>query len=215
MIDFDLSIVAAQTLALLGPSGCGKSTLLRIISGLDTAYEGTVTRPSQSRIGFVFQEPRLLPWRTLEENIRIAAPQASRALIDDLFERLGLRDHRTHYPAELSLGLARRGALARALAFEPDILVLDEPFTSLDRALAVKLRQDIAKVLQSRPMTCLFVSHDIDDAIRLADRIVVLSSRPARIMGDFLIEPARQRMDDRHAASWRARIETVISEAGA
>jgi NitT/TauT family transport system ATP-binding protein len=113
--------------ALVGPSGCGKTTLLRIIAGLDPDYEGSVGLPDHGRLGMVFQEPRLLPWRTLEQNVRLAAPDATDSDLDALFATLGLSAHRHHYPGELSLGLARRVALARAFAVHPDLLLLDEP----------------------------------------------------------------------------------------
>src|SRR5229473_3573596 len=118
------SLAHGEVGALVGPSGCGKTTLLRIIAGLDRDYQGTVRLPEHCRLGMVFQEPRLLPWRSVEANVRLAAPDASDAALDALFQTLGLGAHRSHYPGELSLGLARRVALARAFAVEPDLLVL-------------------------------------------------------------------------------------------
>src|SRR5882724_3533349 len=131
-----LSLRNGEVGALVGPSGCGKTTLLRIIAGLDRNFEGSVQLPDHGRLGFVFQEPRLLPWRTLEQNVRLAAPQVTDDELTTLFAALGLSAHRQHYPGELSLGLARRVALARAFAVNPDLLLLDEPFVSLDDALA-------------------------------------------------------------------------------
>src|SRR5262245_37349354 len=135
-----LSLRASEVGALVGPSGCGKTTLLRIIAGLDRDYEGIVTLPEHGRLGMVFQEPRLLPWRTLEQNVRLAAPEANDATLEVLFRTLELEGHRHLFPPELSLGLARRVALARAFAVEPDLLLLDEPFVSLDDAMAARLR---------------------------------------------------------------------------
>src|SRR5712692_7115609 len=122
-----LSLAGGEVGALVGPSGCGKTTLLRIIAGLDRDYDGSVALPDHGKLGMVFQEPCLLPWRTAEQNVRLAAPEATDAGLHTLFEALGLSAHRNHYPGELSLGLARRVALARAFAVEPDLLVLDEP----------------------------------------------------------------------------------------
>lgn len=180
-----------ETGALIGPSGCGKSTLLRIIAGLDRDYEGFVHTPAQERIGMAFQEPRLLPWRSLEDNIRLAAPQATDHEIDALLTALGLAEHRTHFPGELSLGLARRAALARAFAIRPTLLLLDEPFVSLDTPLALQLQHDLARLVESRSMSTLLVTHDLGEAIHLADRIFVLSPRPARVIGEIVVANPR------------------------
>lgn len=173
---------AGEVGVLFGPSGCGKSTLLRILAGLDANYQGRVTRSPGMRLGMVFQEPRLLPWRTVEENVRLAAPHVGDSTFSALFEVLELGAHRNHFPAELSLGLARRVALARAFAIEPDFLILDEPLASLDNALAGRLRDQVATLVASRKMMTLLVTHDLDDAVRLGDRLFFLSPRPARIL---------------------------------
>jgi ABC-type nitrate/sulfonate/bicarbonate transport system ATPase subunit len=180
-----------EVAALVGPSGCGKTTLLRIIVGLDRDFEGSVRLPAHGRLGVVFQEPRLLPWRSVEENVRLAAPQASDAALDALFATLGLGEHRRHYPGELSLGLARRVALARAFAVEPGLLVLDEPFVSLDAALANRLRDELIELVSRRPVTTLLVTHNLDEAIALADRVILLSGSPARVLATVPVERPR------------------------
>ncbi len=167
---------------IVGPSGCGKTTLLRILTGLDPDYRGRVSRPEHARIGMVFQEPRLLPWRSVEDNIRLAAPKVDATRLSALFAVLELSGHRSHFPGELSLGLARRVALARAIAVEPDFLVLDEPLASLDEALAARLRNQIVTLLEGRATTTLLVTHNLDDAVRLGDRLFLLSARPATIL---------------------------------
>jgi ABC-type nitrate/sulfonate/bicarbonate transport system ATPase subunit len=167
---------------IVGPSGCGKTTLLRILTGLDHDYQGHVSRPEHARIGMVFQEPRLLPWRSVEDNIRLAAPQINATRLSALFVVLELSEHRNHFPGELSLGLARRVALARALAVEPDFLVLDEPLASLDEALAARLRDQITTLLENWRTTTLLVTHNLDDAVRLGDRLFLLSARPATML---------------------------------
>ena len=167
---------------IVGPSGCGKTTLLRILTGLDHDYQGRVSRPEHARIGMVFQEPRLLPWRSVEDNIRLAAPKVDATGLSALFAVLELSGHRSHFPGELSLGLARRVALARAIAVEPDFLVLDEPLASLDVALAARLRSQIVALLEGRATTTLLVTHNLDDAVRLGDRLFLLSARPATIL---------------------------------
>jgi NitT/TauT family transport system ATP-binding protein len=139
----------------------------------------------------VFQEPRLLPWRTVEDNVRLAAPQARDGVLSALFGTLGLAEHRRHYPGELSLGLARRVALARAFAVEPDLLVLDEPFVSLDKALADRLRAELVELVGRRPVTTLLVTHDVEEAIGLADRLLVLSASPARVLADVPVARPR------------------------
>jgi ABC-type nitrate/sulfonate/bicarbonate transport system ATPase subunit len=147
--------------------------------------------PAHGRLGVVFQEPRLLPWRTVEDNVRLAAPQASDATLTALFATLDLSKHRRHYPGELSLGLARRVALARAFAFEPDLLALDEPFVSLDAALVERLRAELIELMSHRPTTTLLVTHSIEEAISLADRIFLLSRSPARVIAEVPIEHPR------------------------
>jgi ABC-type nitrate/sulfonate/bicarbonate transport system ATPase subunit len=189
--DVSLTIASGEVAALIGPSGCGKTTLLRIIVGLDDDFDGTVRLPAHGRLGVVFQEPRLLPWRTVEENVRLGAPMASDAALDTLFGALGLAAHRRHYPGELSVGLARRVALARAFAVEPELLVLDEPFVSLDAELATRLRGELAELVARRPITTLLVSHDVDEVIGLADRVFLLSGSPARVLADMPIQNPR------------------------
>jgi NitT/TauT family transport system ATP-binding protein len=180
--ELTFALESGEVAALVGPSGCGKTTLLRIIAGLDRDYQGTVQLPDHCRLGMVFQEPRLLPWRSVEANVRLAAPEASDATLDALFQTLGLAAHRGHYPGELSLGLARRVALARAFAVDPDLLVLDEPFVSLDAALAERLRTELVELVTRRPVTTLLVTHDVEEAIGLADRLLVMSASPARVV---------------------------------
>ena len=180
--------------AIVGPSGCGKTTLLRIVCGLDTRFEGVIVRPDSGRLAVVFQEPRLLPWRSVEDNIRLAAPGIEEAELATLLATLGLVEHRRHFSNELSLGLARRVALARALAVHPDLLLLDEPFASLDAATAGGLVEAIADLVEARPVTTLLVTHDIDAAVRLADVVCVLSDRPARLLAQIPIPRPRRRL---------------------
>ncbi|HEY8063296.1 MAG TPA: ATP-binding cassette domain-containing protein [Methylosinus sp.] len=188
------SLPAGRAGALVGPSGCGKTTLLRIIAGLDTEFSGAVTLPADGRLGMVFQEPRLLPWRSVIDNLRIAAPQASEEALAALLAGLGLEEHARHFPGELSLGLARRVALARALAIGPDLLLLDEPFVSLDDALARDLRARIAALIDEKRVTTLIVTHDLREAIELADVIFLLSPRPSHVGATLDVTTPRKLM---------------------
>ena len=148
----------------------------------------------------VFQEPRLLAWRTVEQNVRLAASRTDDAELVALFEMLGLAAHRNHYPGELSLGLARRVALARAFAVNPDLLLLDEPFVSLDDELALRLRDELAELVNRRSIMTLLVTHDVDEAIRLADRIFFLSASPARVLAEVAVAcPRRARSGRRRS----------------
>ncbi len=206
LADFNFALGAGEVGAFVGPSGCGKSTMLKILAGLDHDYQGRVTRPAEARIAMVFQEPRLLPWRSVEENVRLAAPQADEAKLSALFAVLELNAHRSHFPGELSLGLARRVALARAFAVEPDFLILDEPLASLDDALAARLRDQIATLVDSRSVMTLLVTHNVDDAIRLGDRVFLLSPRPARILADLPIRTPRSARGEAEIAAIKADI---------
>ena len=197
--------------AIVGPSGCGKTTLLRIVAGLDADFDGNIARPASGKLGFVFQEPRLLPWRSVADNVRLAAPLAGEDEISALFAMLGLSGHRDHYPGELSGGLARRVSLARAFAVSPDLLVLDEPFVSLDAALAAHLRSELAALVARKPVTTLLVTHDIDEAIALADRIFLLSPRPARIVGEVRVGEARATRGAKTFEATRAEIAGLMA----
>ncbi|WP_448954798.1 ABC transporter ATP-binding protein [Labrys neptuniae] len=201
----DLTLARGEFTCLIGPSGCGKTTALKILLGLDRAYEGKVTPDMASlTVGVTFQEPRLLPWRTVEQNIRIALPPARRKRdLDGLFGELGLAEWRGHYPHALSLGLQRRASLARALALEPQLLVLDEPFVSLDDKAALELRRCLMAVVASHRITVLMVTHNVREAIGIADRLLFLSPRPARILHEVVLAQARQQrhspwIEERH-----------------
>jgi ABC-type nitrate/sulfonate/bicarbonate transport system ATPase subunit len=186
----ELRLEAGSFGALIGPSGCGKTTILRIAAGLDPDFRGQLRMPGSGRLGIVFQEPRLLPWRTVEENIRLALPAHEAAAdLTDMVAILGLGSHLARYPAELSLGLARRAAIARAFAVRPDFLLLDEPFVSLDRAVVDRLRDELMALTSRSTVTTLFVTHDIVEAIELADRLFFLSDRPARIILEKSLPP--------------------------
>lgn len=211
--ELSIELRAGEVAAVVGPSGCGKTTLLRIIAGLDRDFEGSVEMPIHGRLGVVFQEPRLLPWRTVDENVRLAAPQASDATLTALYATLGLAEHLRHYPGELSLGLARRVALARAFAVDPDLLALDEPFVSLDAVLTARLRAELIELVSRRPVTTLLVTHDLDEAVVLADRVILLSPSPARVVAELPIDNARSPRSTEELAAVRDKIVRTVKQA--
>ncbi len=218
--DLAFTLQAGEVCALIGPSGSGKTTLLRmtllrIMAGLDTDFEGTITQPPDQKLAMVFQEPRLLPWRTVLQNIRLAAPQADPADLRQITDSLGLADHLTFFPGELSLGLARRVSFARALAIKPDILVLDEPFVSLDNSLAVRLRDELATLVEARHITTLLVTHDVEEAIYLADRILMLSTKPARVIAEIKIDKPRHAMTEAQVARIKGEVIQLLTKSTA
>ncbi len=209
--DLTLRLDAFSVGALIGPSGCGKTTILHVAAGLDPNFSGHLQIPGHGRLGVVFQEPRLLPWRSVADNIRLVLPpEQSFDQLDDLIETLGLGAHLSHYPGELSLGLARRVAIARAFAVQPDFLLLDEPFVSLDAAVAARLRDELTLLTRRRQVTTLLVTHDLADAIQLADRMFFLSTRPASIVAEIALPPPRGARDkatvERIAAQVRSQV---------
>ncbi len=211
--DVAFSVRKGEVCALLGPSGCGKTTLLRIVSGLDTDFEGRVALPAEHKIGMVFQEPRLLPWRSVAQNLQLVGT-SSKSDLEDIVASLRLSRHLDHFPGELSLGLARRVAIARAFAVRPDLLLLDEPFVSLDAALAARLREELLALVIKRKATTLIVTHDVEEAIAIADRIIVLSGPPGRLIDDRTIEAPRGGLTEARIAKMKDAILSVMAHAG-
>lgn len=194
--DLRIEVPPNQVLALLGPSGVGKSTLLRLIAGIDRNYAGRITvgghQPEDAGVpGFMFQDPRLLPWENAVGNLSAVCPDLTERRAHKLLATVGLAGAEMLRPAELSGGMQRRVALARALAVSPRLLLLDEPFTSLDRKLARELQHLLAEIIDREGPTVILVSHDPADAARLADRIITLEGRPAEIVQDFTPDKPR------------------------
>jgi NitT/TauT family transport system ATP-binding protein len=201
--DLRFGLKSREFVCVLGPSGCGKTTLLNIIAGLDRRFDGRVSlSPATGRntpvIGYVFQQPRLLPWRTVEENISLVltSEQSRSGMVDELIEAMGLLEFRHAYPERLSVGMTRRVALARAFAVQPDLLLMDEPFVSLDEPTAERLRMLLLDIWQSRPTTVLFVTHDTREATRLPDRVIVLTPSPGTLQSIVAIDTPRARRGD-------------------
>lgn len=201
--DLQLSFNSGEFVCLVGPSGCGKTTLLNIIADLDRDYEGSINfkqHQTHPKIGYVFQNPRLLPWRTIRENIELAIEDnSSPENIDALLEVMQLTAFQHVYPERLSLGMSRRVAIIRGFAINPDVLLMDEPFVSLDAPTARQARQLLITLWQQRPHTVLFVTHDLREAIALADRIVFLAAAPMKVIANMAVPIPRCERDDEQA----------------
>lgn len=200
--DVSFEVAPRSFLVITGPSGCGKSTLLNIIAGLDTDYDGSVDLgPAKDRLTFIFQTPRLLPWRTVYENIALVLPDRDprHAKIPEMLERVGLRDAMNAYPERLSLGMQRRASLARGFIVEPEILLMDEPFVSLDDPTAASLRGLLTELWHRQPTTVIFVTHDRAEAIQLGTRILRLAPGKASVAQDVTISLTEAQRHDRAA----------------
>ncbi len=198
--DLRIAVPTGEFTCIVGPSGCGKTTLLNIVGGIDPEVEGLVRvagKPPDHApaIGYMFQSPRLMPWLTVRDNVRLvmAGDRDDAGPVDDLLGHMGLDGFIDAYPGGLSGGMQRRVALARAFVIEPTLLLLDEPFLSLDMPVANRLRRLLLDLWRRRPTTVLFVTHDLREALYLADRVLFMSGSPGRIVLDLPIELARPR----------------------
>ena len=204
----NLRVGSGEFIALLGPSGCGKSTLLRLISGLDQPTAGTITAdgapilgPDPSRI-LVFQDPTLFPWTSVWKNVATGLETRGvlkhhRGRVDDALELVGLADFARAYPHQLSGGMAQRASLARALVNDPALLLLDEPLGKLDSLTRLSLQGELLSLWQDKGFTALLVTHDVEEAVLLSSRVIVLSERPARIKAEFAVDlPYPRRRDN-------------------
>lgn len=195
----DLVVHPGEFVALLGPSGCGKSTLLRLVAGLEPATTGTIaqdgeaiTRPDPSRI-VVFQDPTLYPWRTVWDNVALGLQargllKTQRARVDDALKLVGLTEFAQSHPHQLSGGMAQRVALARALVNDPQLLILDEPLGKLDSLTRLSMQSELLKLWERARFSALLVTHDVEEALFLANRVIVLTDRPARIAAELVVD---------------------------
>lgn len=201
--DVSFQIMQGEFVCIIGRSGCGKSTLLRILAGLDHDYAGTVrvsgeivTRPSR-RIGVVFQEPRLFPWLTVRQNVAFALadiPSETREkIVRDHLDMVGLLSFAEAMPRQLSGGMAQRVSIARALVNRPEVMLMDEPFGALDYITKQGMQEELLRIKEQEGMTIIFVTHDIDEAVYLSDRIIIMDSHPGRIKAEVQCSIAKPR----------------------
>ena len=200
---FDLVVHDGEFVSLLGPSGCGKSTALRIVAGLSAPSEGVVENSAVDRIGFVFQEPTLMPWADVAANARLPlelVQAEDRGAVGAALARVGLADFANAYPRELSGGMKMRASIARALVTEPQLLLMDEPFAALDEINRFKLNNDLLRVWQELRRTVIFVTHSVFESVYLSQRIVVMTPRPGRVFTEIAI-PASYPRDEQFRTS--------------
>lgn len=211
--DIELDVGSAEFLSIVGPSGCGKTTLLRILKGLDGCDEGTVridgVSAPDAHSAFVFQAASLLPWRTVGENVafglemtwigrhegigRRRRRELSEERVGELLELTNLSDYKDYYPGQISGGMQQRANLARALAVQPSVLLMDEPFSALDAQTKERLQRDLQSIVHRVGITTVFITHDIREAVFQSDRVMVMSARPGRIKSSFNIDVPRPR----------------------
>jgi ABC-type nitrate/sulfonate/bicarbonate transport system ATPase subunit len=220
--DISLDISPGEFVAVVGSSGCGKSTLLRLLIGLDRQYEGEILLDGKRVVGtglergIVFQEHRLFPWLTVTENIAVGlhnkpgSTRQKRAIVGKHIELVGLQGFELAYPHQLSGGMAQRVAIARALVNRPEILLLDEPFGALDPHTRSHLQQELQRIWQQEGITMVLVTHDVDEALFLADRVVVMQPRPGRIRDVLPVPLARPR--ERNSSAFLALRDQVLAQ---
>jgi len=212
---FDLIVQQGEFVALVGPSGCGKTTLLNLLSGNEAPSSGSISRKGVVRM--VYQQDGLLPWLTVVQNIALGLRHVPKETdrtqqAGEMLRFIGLDGFGESYPHQLSGGMKQRVELARALAGESDILLMDEPFSALDYLTRLRMRQELSRLLSERPRTVVFVTHDIDEAAQLADRIVVLSARPAHIVCELTIDLPRPRIPTHPQVV--AAVQRILTEMG-
>lgn len=205
--DITFEVNEGEIVALIGPSGCGKSTLLNLLSSLDEPNSGTINK--DCRLGYMFQKDNLMTWRNVFDNIKIGLELKRNAVnenlnyLNNLLDKYGLKDFKYYYPNELSGGMRQRVALIRTLALKPDLLLLDEPFSALDSQTRLYVQSDVYDIIRKENKSALIVTHDISEAVALADRIILLSNRPCIVKKEFILDfdkditPSKRREDER------------------
>ncbi|MEJ8767275.1 ABC transporter ATP-binding protein [Oceanobacillus sp. HCA-5259] len=193
--NLSFAIQEGETVGILGTSGCGKSTLLRVLSGLDEGFKGDIELASlgEQPIGMIFQEPRLMPWLTVKENILFGVKDTKSVDVQEYLNLVGLSEFGNHFPKDLSGGMEQRTAIARALIGEPSVLLLDEPFSALDAFTKMQLQDLLLEIQEIRSTTMIIVTHDIDEALYLCDRILILGGQPGTLERELSVVGAKPR----------------------
>ncbi|GHB38264.1 nitrate/sulfonate/bicarbonate ABC transporter ATP-binding protein [Pseudovibrio japonicus] len=222
---FDLDVRAGEFLSILGPSGCGKSTILRLISGLEEPSAGQIIRSGQDEVGFVFQEPTLLPWATVSDNVywplkvKGVSRRDAKDRVEEALEMVGLSSFADNMPSELSGGMKMRVSIARALVTKPKLLLMDEPFAALDEITRNKLNDDLLELKSTHDWTILFVTHSVYESVFLSSRIVVMAAGPGRITHDMRLDAPyprslNYRMEAQYAAYCREAVMALEQAMG-
>jgi len=214
LAQMDFSVKRGEFVAIIGPSGCGKTTLLNMISGLETcsgqriSYNNSAEKNQEApQLSYIFQQPRLMPWLTVRENIELVLQPTQYPQVDGLLEDVGLANKGEYFPRQLSGGMQRRVSIARAFAINPKLLLLDEPFNSLDAPTASRLRQLLMDLCEKRSTTVIFVTHDLQEAIYLADRIIFMSDSPSTIIHQTVVDLPRPRKESGVSElTWQAQL---------
>ena len=210
-------VASGAFVSLVGPSGCGKSTILRLAAGLTPPTNGTIRWDgAKPRLGFVFQDPALMPWSSVEKNVRLPLEllgmpeEASRRRVKDTLELVGLTSFAKAYPRELSGGMRMRVSIARALAVEPSVLLMDEPFAALDEFTRERLNDELRNLWRARGLTILFVTHSIYESVYLSSRVLVMRPRPGRIINDLDMSlPMERTAEYRHTSEYADRCRAL------
>jgi sulfonate transport system ATP-binding protein len=213
--NINFSVDKGEIIGILGTSGCGKSTLLRVLSGLDSNYEGKISsKDGNDNIGMMFQEPRLLPWLSVKNNISFGLEKEERKSnkYQTYLDLVGLTGFENHYPKDLSGGMAQRTAIARALITDPEVLLLDEPFSALDAFTKMQLQDLLLSIWQKKQTTMLLVTHDIDEALYLCDRIFILKGQPGEVFAEVAVEKPKPRTrGDAYLSKQKAHILNLLN----
>jgi len=212
---FSMEAKRDEILCIIGPSGCGKSTMLNIISGLIQPTYGQLINKSQNT-SYVFQEDRLIPWKDIYQNIQIVNDESSHECCMELIEKVGLKGFEGFYPHELSGGMRQRCSIARAFNYDADLLLMDEPFKSLDYNLRIGMIRYLLMLWENKNKTIVFVTHEIDEALLLGDRILVLSNRPTKVVAEFKLQEAKEKrkLTDRSLGIVRNQILELLQSDG-